>query len=204
MRILLLAALLACSAVASGASAQQPAEQGSAARQADGRSRQPAPVLTPVPEAEVQAWTTGSTWCLNPENDGCRALFYWQRSRSGQLVELALVGLGESEADGMLSVAAPFRMQGARQCYNLRVSDLAFERVGGPGAVNEQAAEQMEREWREEVERQAGREECVAFFRDQNGLIRQRRFYNGVAQPEDPDEVFRVRLGRPDAESTDL
>lgn len=199
MRDALIAGLLVCLAAGSAA-----AQNGGRAAAAAATPARPAPVLTPVPAAEVQAWTNGSTWCLNPENGGCRALFYWQRSRSGQLVELALIGLGETEADGMLSVATPFHMQGARQCYRLQPSDLAFERVANLGTVNEAAAEQVERDWRAEVERQAGREECVAFFRDAEGMIRQRRFHAGVAQPDDPEEAFSVRLGRPDAESTDL
>lgn len=180
---------------------------GQAAAQAAPRPEGPRPAartLTPVPDSEVQAWTTGSTWCLNPEDGGCRALFYWQRSRSGQMVEMALIGLGQSEADGMLSVALPFRMEGARQCYRLQPSDLAFERVGLLGPVNEEAAAQVENEWREEVRRTAGRNECVAFFRDDEGLIRQRRFHDGVAQPDDPEEAFQVRLGRPDASATEL
>lgn len=199
MRSALFAAL-SLGLAAAPAAAQQPERPSVVAP----RTPQTAPVLTPVPAAEVQAWTTGSTWCLNPENGGCRALFYWQRSRSGQLVELALIGLGDSEADGLLSVATPFHMQGARQCYRLRPSDLVFERLARLGTVNEAAAEQVEREWRAEIERQAGREECVAFFRDTDGLIRQIRFHAGVAQPEDPEEAFSVRLGRPDAETTDL
>lgn len=159
--------------------------------------------LTPVPEQEVRLWAAGSTWCQNPQGDTCTGQFFWGRGRDGQFMEIGLFGLGQSDSDGIIAMTSPFELRNGQQCYALRSSDLRFATLPGlqGGGPNPEAATRFESEVRSEIDKHPGRLDCVAFFRDAEGRVRQRRYFAGAVQPDDPTEVFTVTIGRPDVPS---
>lgn len=152
--------------------------------------------LTPVPQTEVALWASGSIWCLNPSGEACDVLYYWRPDEQRRQVEIAAIALGQDENDGVLMVTAPWDLRDGRQCYQVRESDVSFAAVSPDGSPDEKAAGEIEREWRESLQTDAGQNHCVTFFRDAaTGLVRQRRTIDGVEQPFEENEAFRVTVG---------